>query len=510
MESIDRHPQTPDASFDGGDLDCGSGLLLLIRRHIDPLDRGGLLEVRSTEPSVEEDLPAWCRLTGNELISWTRRGRQRSFLICKGRLVERTERMKTNNVALTTPQPMAIAPELAASRNNPAPTPPPKIPALAVMGIGSWPRPIWLLRALQERLQGRLSEEEFQATADDAVRLCIDAQHRAGADVLTDGEQRRNDYASFVGSLLDNCQLIPLTDLLPLVEHPEEFEAQLQGLGIPGDRVRHPAVFGRLKRREPLALRELQFLKTLAHGPIKIALPGPYLLTRTMWLECMADRAYATREDLAEDIVRILQEELHDLLAEGAALVQFDEPVLTEVVFSPPAARRTFMCGALSAKGESERELAFAEELINRVVRGESRERTAIHVCRGNWTADESAVLSGSYRPLLPLLQRLKVGAILLEFCTPRAGDLDDLEKIPDDVRLGIGVVNPKDPRVEPVEAIVDKGTKAIRRFGKDRVFLTPDCGFATFADTPVATTTIAEGKLRAIARAAEALKQQE
>ena len=98
----------------------------------------------------------------------------------------------------------------------------------------------------------------------------------------------------------------------------------------------------------------------------------------------------------------------------------------------------------------------------------------------------------------------------MLEFCTPRAGDLDDLEKIPDAVRLGIGVVNPKDPRVEPVEAIVDKGAKAIRRFGKDRVFLTPDCGFATFADTPVATTTIAEGKLRAIARAAEALKQQE
>ena len=340
MESVDQHPHTPDASFDGGDLDCGSGLLLLIRKHIDPLDRGGLLEVRSTEPSVEEDLPAWCRLTGNELISWTRRGRLRSFVICKGLFIERTERMNAGAASLATAQPRAIAPTPAVSRNGPTPTPAPEIPALAVMGVGSWPRPIWLLRALQERLRGKLSDEEFQATADDAVRLCIEAQHRAGTDVLTDGEQRRNDYASFVGGLLDNCQLIPLTDLLPLVEDPEEFEAQLQSLGIPADRVRHPAVFGRLARHEPLALKELQFLKAQAHGPVKIALPGPYLLTRTMWLECMADKAYATREELAEDVVRILREELRDLLAEGAALVQFDEPVLTEVVFSPPAARR--------------------------------------------------------------------------------------------------------------------------------------------------------------------------
>src|SRR6266571_5197045 len=70
------HPFPPKASFDGGDLDCGSGLLLLIRRHIDPLAPGELLEFRSTEISVEEDFPAWCRMTGNELVSTTRGDRQ--------------------------------------------------------------------------------------------------------------------------------------------------------------------------------------------------------------------------------------------------------------------------------------------------------------------------------------------------------------------------------------------------------------------------------------------------
>ena len=72
MEPVERHAYSPDVSFDGGDLDCGGGLLLLIRRHIDPLERGGLLEILSTDSTVEVELPAWCRLTSNELVSWTK------------------------------------------------------------------------------------------------------------------------------------------------------------------------------------------------------------------------------------------------------------------------------------------------------------------------------------------------------------------------------------------------------------------------------------------------------
>ena len=89
MNTSAASPLLPDVSFDGGDLDCGNGLLLLIRKHIDPLPRGGLLGILSTEISVDEDLPAWCRLTGNELVSFTKDGKQRSFLVCKGKLEER-------------------------------------------------------------------------------------------------------------------------------------------------------------------------------------------------------------------------------------------------------------------------------------------------------------------------------------------------------------------------------------------------------------------------------------
>ena len=84
------------------------------------------------------------------------------------------------------------------------------------------------------------------------------------------------------------------------------------------------------------------------------------------------------RDELARDVVRVLREELHFLLAKGAALVQFDEPVLSEVVFGSPSGGRSFMCGALAEKMDTEEELAFAGDLINQVVKGLPMERLAL------------------------------------------------------------------------------------------------------------------------------------
>jgi 5-methyltetrahydropteroyltriglutamate--homocysteine methyltransferase len=365
-----------------------------------------------------------------------------------------------------------------------------------------------MLQAVHDRIEGRLHETEFQRTADDAVRLCVASQIRAGVDVVTDGEQRRDSYASFVGGLLDNCQLIPITDLLPYVDDPAEFERDLRSLDVPAETVRHPAVFGRLGRSLPLALREAQFLSTVTDKPRKVALPGPYLLTRTMWMECISDRAYASRELLANDIVRVLREELFAILAEGVSIVQFDEPVLTEVVFSQHRGNRTFMCGALSDKRDAHEELQFAWGLLNDVVVGVDRERTALHICRGNWSTDESVALSGDYRALLPYLRNVEVGTLMLELCTPRAGELKVLADLPDRFRIGVGVVNQKSPNVEPAAQIRAKAELAIQLFGIDRVLLNPDCGFATFGDSPVNSVEIAEKKLAAIAAVAADLRK--
>lgn len=502
MTPVEQHAHAPDTSFDGGDLDCGNGLLLLIRRHIDPLSRGGLLEIRSTEISVDEDLPAWCRMTGNELVSWTRTGRQRSFLVCKGAFSERAIAVPVQSV----PVAMQVRPVMIPA-SLPAPAPVAPLRPLAVMGIGSWPRPRWMLQALHEHNEGRLDDAGFAATADDAVRLAVSAQLRAGVDVVSDGEQRRDSYASFVGGRLDNCQLIPLTDLLPLVDDPQAFEQELRALDVPAGEVRHPAVFGPLGRSRPLAVHELDFVRGVTSAPVKVALPGPYLLTRTMWMECISDRAYASREDLARDVVRVLREELAFLLAAGAALVQFDEPVLSEVVYAGPATQRSFMCGALSERGDPAAELAFARDLVNAVTLGFPQERIALHMCRGNWTPDETKALAGDYAPLVDTLGRLEVGALLLELCTPRAGEMEVLRRLPDRMRIGVGVCNQKQAAIEPVEQIVARGEQVIQLFGRERVLLHPDCGFATFADNPIASDRVAEAKLQAIAGAAAVLR---
>jgi 5-methyltetrahydropteroyltriglutamate--homocysteine methyltransferase len=499
MDASAQHKLQPDVAFDGGDLDCGNGLLLLIRKHIDPLPRGGLLEIRSTEISVEGDLPAWCRMTKNELVSWTKAGKQLSFLVAKGALAER---------AVTLPATPRQMPRAATSDAAPlprrAPVAAPVVPPLAVTGMGSWPRPRWMVEAMHAHIEGRLGEARFHETADDAVRLIASAQQRAGASIYTDGEQRRDSYASFVATRLENCQLVPLTDLLPLMDDPAAFEAELRALDVPAGEVRHPGVFGRIRRARPIAVHELDFLRTLTSGPIKVALPGPYLLTRTMWMECIADNVYATREQIAADIVRVLHEEISDLLDAGASIVQIDEPVLSEVVFAGAKNKRSFMCGALSESEGPEHELGFAKELVNAVIEGLPRERIALHVCRGNWTPDESVALSGSYAPLLPTLAGMKVGAYMLEACTPRAGDMALLQQLPHDARIGVGVVNQKQQAIEPDDEIAARIERAIGLFGAERLLLHPDCGFATFADNPICSAGIAEAKLAAIARAAD------
>ena len=378
---------------------------------------------------------------------------------------------------------------------------------MAVTGIGSWPRPLWLMLALHEFLEGRLPEDQFHDTANDAVRLAVAAQERAGVDLVTDGEQRRDSYASFVGSRLEGTQLVPITDLLPYVDDPDKFAEELKALDVPAAKVRHPAVLGPISRVKPLAGHELAFTRTITRTPVKVALPGPYLLTRTLWMECVTDKPYPTREPLADAVVGILRAEIADLIEAGAGLVQLDEPVLSEVVFGKPQADRSFMCGALSERKDPAEELAFAQDLLHRTLAGFPRERVAMHMCRGNWSKDERIALAGDYRPLVPLFRDLPVGTLFLELCTPRAGELEVLADLPAEMRIGVGVVNQKLDAVESVADVTGRAERAVKLFGAKRVLLTPDCGFATFADNPIASAAVAEAKLKAITEAAARLR---
>jgi 5-methyltetrahydropteroyltriglutamate--homocysteine methyltransferase len=105
------------------------------------------------------------------------------------------------------------------------------------------------------------------------------------------------------------------------------------------------------------------------------------------------------------------------------------------------------------------------------------------------------------------VLEAVEVGTLLLELCTPRAGEIEVLRALPTDLRVGVGVVNQKHEHVETVEEILSRARRAIDIFGPGRVLLTPDCGFATFADNPVASSRVAEAKLTTLSRAAAILR---
>ena len=190
-----------------------------------------------------------------------------------------------------------------------------------VTHVGSWPRSRPLLKAQRDRQRGRLDRAAFEAVADGEVRRCVAAQVDAGVEVVTDGELRRDSFYSFVTDKLGGTKLLSLADLLDTVEDKSGFEEMLHTLDVPASAIRNPTCVGRLSRREPLALDEVRFLRRHTELPIKCTLPGPYLLTRSMWVGALSRAGYEDKLELGRDVVRILREELLDLVAEGVSFV---------------------------------------------------------------------------------------------------------------------------------------------------------------------------------------------
>jgi methionine synthase II (cobalamin-independent) len=212
-----------------------------------------------------------------------------------------------------------------------------------VTQVGSWPRSEKLLRALDDRRNGRMPRAEFDRVADDDVRQCVSAQIEAGVDIVVDGEQRRDSFVSFVTEKVDGTKLMSLEET---VDDKKKFAETLKEVDVAPGSIRNPACIGKLSRRDPLAVDEFKFVRSLTDRPVKIALPGPYLLIRTMWGPKISRKAYPNPTDMADDVVRILRDELIELRDAGCDFIQFDEPVLTEVVHADKAQEgmtRTFM-----------------------------------------------------------------------------------------------------------------------------------------------------------------------
>lgn len=146
--------------------------------------------------------------------------------------------------------------------------------------------------------------------------------------------------------------------------------------------------------------------------------------------------------------------------------------------------------------------------MINRIVDGVEGVRTGIHICRGNWSKQEEVLLQGDYARLIPALRPMRINQFVLEYATPRAGDIEVVGSALADRELGLGVVNPRTDSVEAPADIVRKAVKALEFYRPEQLFLNTDCGFGCFASRSVNVEDVAYRKLCSIAAAAEELRK--
>jgi 5-methyltetrahydropteroyltriglutamate--homocysteine methyltransferase len=337
-------------------------------------------------------------------------------------------------------------------------------PLLQTTVVGSYPQPEWLVdrSLLGSRLPPRtralevwrLPPELMEQAQDDATRLAILDMERAGIDVITDGEIRRESYSNRFATALEGMDL----------ENP----------GVALDRTGHPnpvpRVAGPIRRARSVMVRDVRFLRANTDRRIKATIPGPFTMSQQA-----QDDHYGDEEALAMALAEAVNEELRELFAAGADVVQLDEPYL-------------------QARAEKARRFAIAA--INRALEG-APGTTALHTCFGY--AHIVHQRPSGY-PFLEELADTTVDQISLEAAQQHV-DLAIIRSIPGK-QFAVGVLNLADASaVEDVGTVAARIRKALEHVSPDRLVLAPDCGMKYLSrDT-------AFGKLRSLAAAAATVR---
>ncbi len=311
--------------------------------------------------------------------------------------------------------------------------------ALVTTVVGSYPQPDWLID--RERLGSRLpprvrarelwriGEAHLEEAQDDATRLAVSDMERAGVDIVTDGEMRRESYSNRFATALDGVDLDTPGVALDRTGHPNPV----------------PRVVGPIRRRGPVEVRDVEFLRSITDRRIKITVPGPFTMTQ----QAQNDH-YGDARMLALGYAEAVNEELRDLKAAGADVVQIDEPYL-------------------QARPEPARE--YALEAINRALEGVEGD-TVLHTCFGY------AHIVHDRLPGYPFLHELQGCAathVSLEAAQP---DLDPevLRDVPDKV-IVLGVLDLGDPTAETAEIVAGRIRRALTVLPPERLVVAPDCG---------------------------------
>ncbi len=329
--------------------------------------------------------------------------------------------------------------------------------------VGSYPQPGWLIdRArLADRFPPRVRARELwridpgylEQAQDDATLLAIRAQEQAGLDILTDGEERRESYSNRFATALDGVDIDNPGTALDRSGHPNPV----------------PRVTGPIRRRHPVEVEDLKFLRANTSRTVKITVPGPFTMSQQA-----QDDHYGNPESLALGYAEAVGEEVRDLFAAGADIVQLDEPYL-------------------QARPEPARQ--FGVKVINRALE-EAAGTTAVHLCFGYAAIIHDRPAGYSF---LPELAACRADQISIE--TAQSGlDCSVLATL-DGKTIILGVLDLNDMTVESADTVVDRVERALPYVPAERVVLAPDCGMKYLP------RDIAFGKLTAMTEAAGRLR---
>jgi len=329
--------------------------------------------------------------------------------------------------------------------------------------VGSYPQPDWLID--RKKLAGRFPPrvrarelwrvpEAFLAEAqDDATRIAIRAQEEAGLDIITDGEIRRESYSNRFATALEGVDIDNPGSALDRSGHPNPV----------------PRIVGRVRRKHPVEVEDLRFLKRHTARPVKMTVPGPF----TMSQQAQND-FYPSEEAAAMDYAAAVNAEIRDLFAAGADIVQIDEPYMQ----ARPEKARQYGLKALNA----------ALDGIDGV--------TAVHICFGYAAIIHERPSGYSF---LPELAGCACRQISIE--TAQSGlDCGVLAELPDK-KIMVGCIDLNDMTVETPQTVVERIRRALPYVAKERVILAPDCGMKYLP------RDVADAKLRAMVEAARLLR---
>src|SRR5947209_11509266 len=315
------------------------------------------------------------------------------------------------------------------------------LPILPATVIGSWAFPGWYARFGEEaaRDPDLYGPDDRAEAVRDAVRLAVDDQLRAGADLITDGEMTRVDFNLGFYDRLTGLEPLP--------------PARRWGAPAHDQRSRYRCVAPLDAPHGLGCVPEYRRLRGVTDAPAKVPVPGPFTLAG-----CIdGGEVYRDRLAVAEALLPIVNRELRALEREGVTFVQLDEP--------------SFACRP------DDPELFL--DMIRRTVAGVSA-FVSLHMCFGNYRA--RAVGHRSYRPLFPHLARAAVGQLALEFASREMAEIELAKEIKPPMQLAVGLVDVKNTWVEPPELVAERLRQVLRFIEPERVHVTPDCGFSQTA----------------------------